>query len=66
MCEFSRASVFGGDTKEKLVAPFGGISYINKNIYAKAENLRQQKLIYHLENTEFQSKDFEEFLILVI
>ena len=60
--EYCYASMFRFNSKGEFNIPYGGISYNRKNINAKIERLFNAQMMQRLGNTEFQCKDFEEFL----
>jgi DNA adenine methylase len=55
--------MFRFNSKGEFNIPYGGISYNRKNFKSKIDKLFHEKMRLRLDNTNFECKDFESFLI---
>ncbi|WP_130807931.1 DNA adenine methylase [Senegalia massiliensis] len=60
--EYCYSSMFRYNKKGNFNVPYGGISYNRKDFKSKINKLRYSQLIKHLNKTQIENLDFEEFL----
>lgn len=60
--EYCYSSMFRYNSRDEFNVPFGGISYLKKEMKRKINYFKSDELLIHLKNTTFENLDFKIFL----